>query len=273
MGMAICLSCLKLWLPHASSLHLCISASLHGPIWIDILNILPPFIPHSGCCKASVGVTSRASSSCHGMSRTKHHQICKNKTRILEAAPQPYHVIPKGWYQLRFSGSDIQLYILLQILSNASSHRFAIQQYNLCSSQLGGILALVLVLNTESGRPSFPSFPPQLDCLEKSLVGLLEQCGVTQVSPQVVPCRSIIFPAQWQRMAIRLGPSFPQRPRRGSPIQTCGSWTLHCTLGLAKDAYDWADWEACDWEGRHHDSAHSTHGNQCGFVAWTLHGF
>lgn len=89
----------------------------------------------------------------------------------------------------------------------------------------------------------------------------------------VVPCRSIIFPAQWQRMAIRLGPSFPQRPRRGSPIQTCGSWTLHCTLGLAKDAYDWADWEACDWEGRHHDSAHSTHGNQCGFVAWTLHGF
>lgn len=193
MGMAICLSCLKLWLPHASSLHLCISASLHGPIWIDILNILPPFIPHSGCCKASVGVTSRASSSCHGMSRTKHHQICKNKTRILEAAPQPYHVIPKGWYQLRFSGSDIQLYILLQILSNASSHRFAIQQYNLCSSQLGGILALVLVLNTESGRPSFPSFPPQLDCLEKSLVGLLEQCGVTQVSPQVVPCRSMSF--------------------------------------------------------------------------------
>ena len=110
MGMAIGLSCFKLWLPHASSLHLCISASLHGPIWIDILIILQPFIPHSGCCKASVGVTSRASSSCHGMSRTKHHQICKNKTRILEAAPQPYQVSPKGWYQLRFSDSDIQLY-------------------------------------------------------------------------------------------------------------------------------------------------------------------
>ena len=52
----------------------------------------------------------------------------------------------------------------------------------------------------------------------------------------VVPSSSLHTAWQRQRMAIRLGPSFPQRPRRGSPIQTCGSWTLHilhCTLGLA----------------------------------------
>ena len=100
--MAIAGSCLKLWLPNASYLHLCIVQT--GLIFYQVL---PPFMHHfrilQGLCWRyfpSVELLSR-----NVTDQTSPHLSKKvvpweqDETYIFQAAPQPYEVSQKGWYQ------------------------------------------------------------------------------------------------------------------------------------------------------------------------------
>ena len=166
---------------------------------------LPLFIPHYSSFQdtarpllASLPECRAPVTECHGTSITRS---VKNKdtpwerdeTCMSEAAPQPATLSREP-----------------QIFN---------QKIQICAvHSLPWCAGAILYSTTGSGQPSFLSFLPQLGCLEKSLVGLLEHCRVTQVAPQVVPCRSIIFPAHCMATAThgnKAGTFLPPTPPAG----------------------------------------------------------
>ena len=203
---------------------------------------------------------------CHGPNITRSAKI---KRAFWKLHRKPYQVSPKGWYQLRFSDSDIQLYRCKfypmhpvtdsqysSIIFAALNLERSLPWYWYSILNLGGLRFLHSRLNWTAWRRAWSGSSNNAES-HRSATG-------RSMSFHHLPCA---VATHGNKAGDLRSPNAPGGDLPSKPVEA-GLCTAH--LGWQKMLTIGPIGRLCDWEGRHRDSAHSTHGNQCGFVAWTF---